>query len=299
MDATKGFHLGEATHPWGTRFDALVPDFGGKGYATAELPCTTAYGFATIYAELTAPRPDRPVMSVAYELAASGATPKQVFAGLVIYLGQPTDIDRSEVPQSAQAEDSVVLHANWQRPNLSVGLSLYGAPRPSDFGDGAGKLYVSWGDVDAATKPFIGAWRAANEELARAAQAPGALRTFVVAYPINPLAAPRCLHHPEILETPQTIAARLGPTGFALWSNAAGTRWHLSTATDSLVLGTPDSSTVQVMNIAPAKGGGFAMLEVSPWFVRDAFRSGAIADAVRELEKLPGLTFERHEGYDT
>ena len=45
-------------------------------------------------------------------------------------------------------------------------------------------------------------------------------------------------------------------------------------------------------------GGGFAGLEVGPWSVRCAFGSRAIADAARELEKLPGLTVVRHAGYD-
>ena len=86
--------------------------------------------------------------------------------------------------------------------------------------------------------------------------------------------------------------------GGALWSDAAGTRWHLSTAADSIVLGGPDSSTIQVLEIEPAKGGGFAGIEVGPWSVRSAWLSRAIADAARELEKLPGLTVERHQGHD-
>ena len=124
------------------------------------------------------------------------------------------------------------------------------------------------------------------------------MHTFSVAYPINPLPGPHCLHHPQILETPPPIAARLGANGFALWSDAAGRRWHLSTAADSVMLGGPDSSTVQVIEIEPAKGGGFAAIEVGPWSVRSAWLSRAIADAARELEKLPGLTVTRHNGYD-
>ena len=64
------------------------------------------------------------------------------------------------------------------------------------------------------------------------------------------------------------------------------------------MLGGPDSSTVQVIEIEPAKGGGFADIEVGPWSVRSSRLSRAIADAARELEKLPGLTITRHGGYD-
>ena len=295
-DIAQGFGIGAAFHPWGTLFEAVAPGAVDEGYASTELPCASAYGFATVYAEITAPRPDRPVMSLAYELAASGATPKDIFAQLVIRLGAPTEVDREE--ENAGHSDSVVLHAQWSRGEVAIALSLYGAPRPSDFGDGLGKLYLSWGDIDSASAPFLAAWRAANAELAQTATSAATVHTFSVAYEINPLLEPRCLHHPEILETPPSIAARLGPTGFALWSNAAGTRWHLSTTADSIVLGGPASSAVQVIEIEPAKGGGFAAIEVGAWSVRSSRLSRAIADAARELEKLPGLTVTRHAGYD-
>jgi hypothetical protein len=295
-DTTQGFRIGAAFHPWGALFDVVAPGAVDAGYATTELACASAFGFATVYAEITAPRPDRPVMGLAYELAASGATPKQIFAQLVIRLGAPAKVDREE--ENAGHSDSVVLHAQWSRGDIAVALSLYGAPRPSDFGDGLGKLYLSWSDIDAASAPFIDAWRAANAELARAAASTATVHNFSVAYEIHALAGPHCLNHPQILETPPPIAARLGPKGFALWSDAAGTRWHLSTAADSIVLGGPETSTVQVMEIEPAKGGGFAAIEVGPGSGRSTRLSRAIADAARELEKLPGLTVTRHGGHD-
>ncbi len=295
-DIAQGFRIGTDLHPWGALFESVAPGAVDEGYASTELPCASAYGFATVYAEITAPRPDRPVMGLAYELSASGMTAKEAFAQLVIRLGAPAEVDREE--ENAGSSDSVVLHAQWSQGEVAISLSLYGAPRPSDFGDGLGKLYLSWGDIDAASAPFLAAWRAANTELAQAALSAATVHTFSVANEINPLLEPRCLHHPQILETPPPIAARLGPTGFALWSDAAGTRWHLSTAADSIVLGRPDSSAVQVIEIKPAKGGGFAAIEVGPWSVRSSRLSRAIADAARELEKLPGLTITRHDGYD-
>ncbi len=299
-DTAQGFRIGATFHAWGTLFETVAPGTVDAGYASTEIACPSAYGFATVSATITAPRPDRPVMGLAYELAASGPPAKDVFAQLVIRLGAPTRIDREE--ENAGNESAVVLHAQWSRDDGVLALSLYGAARPSEFGDSIGALYLTWDNVAAAGAPFIDAWRAANDDLAAAATAAATVaakvHTFTVAYPIDPLPEPACLHHPEILKTPAPIAVRLGPLGFALWSDATGTRWHLSTATDSIVLGEPDSSTVQVMEVEPAKGGGFAGLEVGPWSVRCAFGSRAIADAARELEKLPGLTVTRHGGYD-
>jgi hypothetical protein len=295
-DTAQGFRIGDTFYPWGTLFDAVASGAVEAGYASTCIACASAYGFATVSAGITAPRPDRPVMGLTYELAATGRSAKDIFAQFVIRLGAPTRIDREE--ENAGDENAVVLHAQWSRGEVALALSLYGAVRPSDFGDGIGALYLNWDNVAAASAPFIDAWRAANEALAKAAAAAATVHTFAVAYPINPLPGPACLHHPEILETPAPIAARLGPVGFALWSDATGTHWHLSTAADSIVLGGPDSSTVQVLEIEPAKGGGFAGIEVGPWSVRSAFRSRAIADAARELEKLPGLIVVRHDGHD-
>jgi len=295
-DTAQGFRLGDTFHPWGTLFDSVAPGIVEAGYASTEIACPSAYGFATVSAAITAPRPDRPVMGLTYELAGAGPSAKDVFAQLVIRLGAPTEVDRDE--ENAGNEGGVVLHAQWSRGEVAIALSIYGAVRPSDFGDSIGALYLNWNNVAAASAPFIESWRSANEELAEAAASAATVHVFTVDYPIHPLAGPSCLHHPEILETPPPIAARLGELRFALWSDASGTRWCLSTATDSIVLGGPDGPTVQIMEIEPARGGGYAGIEAGPWSVRSAFGARGIADAARALEKLPGLTVVRHGGHD-
>jgi hypothetical protein len=275
-DAAQGFRIGADFFRWGTLFDDVAPGAVDTGYASTNLRCVSTYGFATVSAAVTAPRPDRPVTGLAYELAAAGMAPKEVFAQLVIRLGAPTEIDRED--ENDGDSNSVVLYAQWSR-------------------DGIGILYLNWND-DAASAPFMDAWRTASDALALTATSAATVHVFHVAYEINPLPEPRCLHHPEILATPADVAARLGTTGFALWSDANGLCWHLSTAADSIVLGGPAASTVQVMEIEPAKGGGFAAIDVGAWSVRDAWGSRAIAEAARLLANLPGLTITRHEGYD-
>ncbi|HYC64679.1 MAG TPA: hypothetical protein VEC14_08125 [Reyranellaceae bacterium] len=58
------------------------------------------------------------------------------------------------------------------------------------------------------------------------------------------------------------------------------------------------TETVHLMDVAPARGGGFSAIEVGPWTVRDRYRSPAIAGAASALERVPGLVIERHEGND-
>ncbi len=304
IDCDVGFRIGETLHPWGTLFDTVAPDRVDRGYAcVVELPCRDAYGFSTVYAEPSAARPDRPVTSIAYELADTGLPSRNLFAQLVSRLGPPDEVDRSELPTEGNAGDSVVLYASWRRDTIAIGLSLYGAPRPSDFGNGLGKLYLSWTDVQAAAAPFMAAWTAASQAVADAAigAEPG---LFSVRYPIYeadyaaPAARELALSMPELLRTPPAIAALLHPTTFALWSDVAGTRWHLSTGRSTIVLGRPETSLVLVAEIAPAKGGGYSALEVGPWSVRDAFQSTDISRVAQALENLPGLRIERHSGYD-
>jgi len=110
--------------------------------------------------------------------------------------------------------------------------------------------------------------------------------------------ANRCLHTPDLLDTPEPIARMLGKRGFALWSDASGQRWHLSTRAVTVVLGRPGTSLVKVASIEPARGGGSETIDVGPWWARDAWKSRAIEEAVHALARVPGLTIERSSGYD-
>lgn len=306
-DTATGFRLGEAGFfPWGTRFDAVVRDVEGTGYARRTLPCAEAYGFATCSAEPSSPRPDRPVLTVAYELAASARPSKYLFAQLVTRLGAPNTVERDELSPYASSSDHVVLYANWKTADgIPIALSLYGAPRATEFGDSAGLLYLNWGDLEAAAAPWIEEWHAANDEVARAAQSIGKIEAFFVGYDVkasdagDPLRiANRCLNSPELLDTPKSIADPIGDKGFALWSDAAGQRWHLSTAACTIVLGQPETSLVRVASIEPARGGGYASIDIGSWWVRDAWKSRSIEEAVRALKRVPGLTIERYSGHD-
>ena len=177
-----GFLIGEALYPWGTLFDAAAPGRVQSGYASVKLPCRSAYGFATVYAEPAAARPDRPVTTVTYELADTGTAPRYLFAELVKRLGQPDEVTRDDSPEPPN-ENTVVLHANWHRDKARIGLSLYGARRPSDFGDAFGALYLSWADQDAAARRSCPPGSPANAAAASAAEG-ARIRVFSVRYDI-------------------------------------------------------------------------------------------------------------------
>ena len=299
---SSGFRIGEAFHPWSTLFDVVAPGRVQSGYASAKLPCRQAYGFATVYAEPAADLPDRPVTTVTYELADTGTAPRYLFAELVKRLGQPDEVTRDDSPEAAN-ESTVVLHANWMRDKARIGLSLYGAPRASEFGDALGALYLSWADQDAAAQPFLPAWIAANDAAKSAAEG-ARVKVFSVRYDLYddnypaPSPAELALRAPHVLLTPAAIAARLGKTTFALWSDAAGARWHLSTARTTVLLGGEETSTLHFYDIAPARSGGFTDIATTSWSVRDAHGSTSMKDALSALEAIPGLRIERYAGRD-
>ncbi len=299
---SSGFRIGEAFHPWGTLFDVVAPGRVNSGYASVKLPCPSAYGFATVYAEPAAARPDRPVTTVTYELADTGTAPRYLFAELVKRLGQPDEVTRDDSPEAAN-ENTVVLHAAWKRGKANIGLSLYGARRASAFGDALGALYLSWAEQDVAAAPFVPAWIAANDAAVAAAEG-AKLKVFSVRYDIYyddyppPSPAEFALQTPHVLLTPPAIAARLGKTTFALWSNAAGAHWYLSTARTTVLLGGAETSKLHFYDVEPARGGGFTEIGTASWSVRDAHGSTSMKDAVAALEAIPGLKIDRYAGHD-
>ena len=152
-----------------------------RAMPASSLPCRSAYGFATVYAEPAAARPDRPVTTVTYELADTGTAPRYLFAELVKRLGQPDEVTRDDSPEAAN-ENTVVLHANWHRDKVEdrpVALRRADDRRNSAMRRAA--LYLSWADQDAAAAPFLPAWIAANAAAASAAEG-ARLRVFSVRY---------------------------------------------------------------------------------------------------------------------
>jgi hypothetical protein len=242
------------------------------------------------------------VTTVGYELANVGTAPRYLFAELVKRLGQPDEVTRDDSPEAAN-ENTVVLHANWRRGKVRIGLSLYGAPRPSAFGDALGSVCLSWTEQDVAAAPFLSDWTAANDAAVAAAEG-ARLRIFSVRYDVYdddyppPSPIELALQTPEVLLTPPPIAARLAKTTFALWSDAAGSRWFLSTARKTVLLGGAETSKLHFYDIAPARGGGFTEIGAGHWWVRDVYGSSSMNDALDALTALPGLRIDRYSGTD-
>jgi hypothetical protein len=306
-----GFVFGARRYAWGTTLAELAAheghaDRGADRPATA--PCAEALGLATISAEATAPRPDRPVLQIKYELAPVGGAPlpdPAVFAApLSQRFGAPGASSGYDIPTSGDPSGSVRFHAGWNACDCSIGLSLYGAPRQTSHGTGPGCLWLSWSPVKAA-EPYVGEWRARAGRLAR--RQPADIVGFRFRATQIPVfgggkdAALReanyALYHPELLPTPPSIAALVGGNGAAFWRYGES-HWCASTVWDTAVLRTDTAVQICWNDVAPAKGGGFSEIAIGRWSVRDYHGSRAIREALDKLETMPGVSINHLTGYD-
>jgi hypothetical protein len=208
----------------------------------------------------------------------------------------------------------VVLNANWSAGDFGIALSVYGAPRRIGNVRSSGALWIWWSE-DAAAAPYLGEWRRRSERLAEAASGMTELRTYALAWPGNPVhgsgddgsedADARlrrhrrlCLHAPELLATPEAVSRRLDRSSFAIWVNATAGLWCASTLWESSAHALGTKVSAEWVELLPAKGAGYSLLQLGRWRVMSRQGAAEIAGAVEMLRLLPGVRIDRHEGYD-
>lgn len=310
IEPEQGFAIDDVDYLWG----ATPGGISGAGrlppstrYLHHDMPCRTAFGFAAAGLTVSAPAPDRPVMSVSYELAAPRfwrAETARWMDPLRARFGRP----HTEGQQRDRRDSSSVVYwARWRRPTVEIGLSLYGGIRTVAFGRSAGLLYITWRDTAAAAAPFVAQWRATTAALAQSAMTIAAFQRFDMPGSLMPAGDPidphnasfegwRALNGRNLLATPLPIGERLSRKSFALWQSGVDSRWALSNLWDTIVLG--DASAVLWMEVEPAKGSGYSSLSVDRWSVTMPYGTPGIATAAAALMALPGIKVEKGEDYD-
>ncbi|MBX3532117.1 MAG: hypothetical protein KF849_16040 [Rhizobiaceae bacterium] len=315
-----GFRLDGRLIPWGTTMASAAADAGiafaddGRvAYTRLRARCPRAYGFDTLAAEMGGFGGDRPVTSLAYELALPGDGSMDAARWIDPIrhaCGVPERDETEEIAAGdAYASSRVRRYAHWQAGEASIGISIYGAPRSGPEGRSAGTLWLSWPHAKAAI-PYLPPWRSACAALAVSARGARDLRAFTVQMKPSAMhlgsgrnaahnrACELALTAPDVLDTPLGIATRLKPDQFAFWRNPDQKLACLSTRFDSRIW--DEGSAVEVTHqvTRPAKGGGMAGLHLGRLSIYDFFGSRAIAEAADALAQMTGVTVKRVEDYD-
>ncbi|MBO6717872.1 MAG: hypothetical protein JJ913_07950 [Rhizobiaceae bacterium] len=305
-----GFAIGSRRYAWGTTFEQFVAETAPEGRQRSAhslvLRCDSALGIAAISAEVTAPRADRPILQLCYQLAPVAGdpmpAPDQLMRRLSEAFGVPDSSSNYELPGSGDPSGSVRYYAGWNSGAFGIGLSLYGAPRETEFGVAPGCLWLSWSPVMAA-RPYLADWRDRAEELAR--RQPTDMTGFRFGLEQQPVfgtggssgtrEANYVLYHPELLPTPPSVAALAGEGGAVFWRG--GEDWCASTAWDTVMLAEAQGH-IAWNDVAPAKGGGFSEISIGRWAVRDRHGSRPIRDAAEHLARTLGVSINHNTGYD-
>lgn len=308
-DVDQGFRLDGRFVRWGT----LLGDFPEASAADHDRSCdidlrdTSFCGCTLLLANLSAPAPDRPVLGVSYEIAAGRNVGTDLIARITARYGSPaTHGHEPSVLGHPEPSSGVVEWASWGIADVTVGVSVYGAPRRTTRGPSVGMLWFSWSERHAA-QPFLADWLATSSRLAGLAARAEPPRIFDIGvaqqaraagYGIEDSRAWLALHARDLRITPEPLARGLGPSQVALWTIPSAGVWCLSTRFDTTEQTIGGRTGVQHHELRPAKGGGATHLHVGSWSIYDYYPSSGIADIAEAVARLPGVNVEHHEGYD-
>jgi hypothetical protein len=308
IEPEQGFAIDDAEYPWGTTpwgIAGMGPLPPSTSYFHRDLDCRAAFGFSTTAVTVSAPAPDRPVLSVSYELAApwlSGSGGQRWLDPLRTRFGPPDSEERQDLRAYRDPSSGVAHWVRWRRPTIDIGLSIYGGTRTAQRGRSAGIVYVVWGDIAVAAAPYVAAWRTQTEALARSAATIAEFQRFDVPMTLRPAGPPTApfeawlaLNSRNLLATPVPVRQRLSTQSFALWRAGDGA-WALSTLWDTIA---PQSAASVIWTeIMPAKGGGHSGLMVGGLSIMAPHGTTSIATAAAALKALPGVTVVEESGYD-
>ena len=303
----RGFEIDGRFLPWGTMLDQCgdgeQPLQRGRGLASRIYLCGSVCGVATISVKLTAARGDRPVTQLCYELAPLHVTTEGWLQLFNARFGTPSFVEREDLPADASLADRVALYARWDSDVITVGLSVYGAPRPVEHGIAAACLWITW-RTELAARPFLSEWRRRNVEVAAIAGRLSDMQTFMLSVELYGKGKGRgresslALSQPEILDTPPSIATCLGARSFAIWRSVTDACWGASSKWDTVSFAIGRQVEITHIELQPAKGGGRSELRIGPWDVWDCYGMTSIRAAAAYLATMPGVEIKKYDGYD-
>lgn len=319
------FGVGGTQLRWGTTLaeamDALaaLPRLKSSG-DSARFVVEEACGLAALSTELRGPALDRPVLQVAHELKhiPQRASDDAVLSEVTGVFGPPGRTETNLPVRPDHPSYSVTAVAHWQFGDVSVGLSIYGAPRTVQNGVSSAGLYADWDNIVAAAEPYLQELEAAEARLASYATEIELLDIVTIEEPLRPYYVPDygssdphhvrndetlrraqiCLRKRNLCRTPESVGRTLDDQRVAVWKSTSHGMWGVSTRWETVYFPLGAPVRVGLVSLLPAKFGGSTELTVSDLQLCSVARSAAIHQLADLLKANSLADVDYSEFYD-
>lgn len=327
------FNVNDQFISWGTTLEKAMeklsgtqqlPSFGGR--PNVRYKCAVALGLPANEASLYAPFPDRPVMSVSFQLQ---APPLQAGEKAYVFfrryleqlLGPPQKFTENFNPPGYTPEglsNAVVYNARWTDGEVEVEVSIYGGWRNESSGVAAAGLYFTWRNEHKAACVFRERNAIIEKQLAESLSTLKTPLKFHCEYKQRPFFIPDysrnefdlalkrpemradqlALYRKELLQTPMEIAAQLNEQEIFVAENPSLKKWIVCNKWDAVLLDPDEKNTIIFTDMQPARGSGNYTVDVKELHICDSRNSAALPALIKTLESIDGVSIGRQVGYD-
>lgn len=268
------------------------------------------FELTALVTEARGPYADRECVQQIFELMLAADYPlaeleAHYLARIEPRIGRPLKATRYATKTAAQ----VAYSADWDVEDLRVTLSIYGGARPSHGGMATAGLFVNLRDELPIMARYAAALTARASALWSTLSRPDVLQISQLPTKITPFSlqpwltqtdpqrriAQKAFYKRDLLETPPIITKRLAANEIMLWRH--GDHRFVSTQFDTVQL-VAGQTTLEVVNILPARGGGGLSVRVGELEVTDVPGSRPLTELVEAIQAVCAVRYRYQETYD-
>lgn len=280
-------------------------------------PVDNVIGINALRSTVRAPLLDRPVMQQIFDLSmqedsSNGTLESSYMEKIGLHFGKA--VSEKVFPNRMEWHE-VRFVAKWSVSDVTVSLSVFGAPRKSNDGTSTASLFFDLEDEVKVAGPYVDRRRTTEESLWSSHAEFDILCSVNTVEPNWPYFRPnyerrllkpqdipeklrRCqkaLYTKSLLETPRAILRKSRDHTVLVWST--GGQVFLTSTVDTVVLNT-HSTKVEFHRVLPSRGPGSTKLVVDDLQLSDQADSNALAKLLTYIERTIGIRVERREYYD-
>ncbi|MBK8034873.1 MAG: hypothetical protein IPK17_36290 [Chloroflexi bacterium] len=281
-----------------------------QGWPSYRLLEQHIFGLKCLVADARGPYEDRECVQQIFELTLDADYPlaeleSRYLTKIEPVIGRPIKANRYATQSAAQ----VAYSADWDSADLRVTLSIYGGPRASHGGMATAGLFVNLRDELPIMARYAAALSARESALWGTLTSPDVLhisrlQTKLTPFSLQPWAvqsdpvrrkAQKAFYKRDLLETPPLVSQRLAANEVMLWRHSA--HLFVSTQFDTVQLVT-GQTTLEVVNILPARGGGGLSVHVGELQITDVPGSRPLTELVEAIQAVCAVRYRYQETYD-